>query len=72
MRTFLLTVFTSALLSACTHFEKAGSSNTETAQAEAECKYEAEKATANGGSGIEYAQVEMGCMKLRGYHLYSN
>jgi hypothetical protein len=69
MKRFLTMLACLGLL-ACTHFEKPGVSPMQQARDEAECKYEADKATANGGNGVAWADVKIDCMRLRGYGLF--
>ena len=67
MKRFLLITL---LLCGCTYYEKPGVSAEQASTDRAACDYEATKATANGGSGVEYANVLMQCMSAKGYGLY--
>jgi hypothetical protein len=61
------------LLSGCTGYMRPGVSATQEAQDEAQCHYEADKATASSSdpvmAGIAESDVETGCMRQRGYTL---
>ena len=58
-------------LTGCTHFEKPGAGGGQTAADQQACEYQAEIA-APSGDGVKYADVLMGCMRLKGYGVYSN
>jgi len=68
----LLASITLALVG-CTKYVNKNVSPEQARYDEMQCEYEADKATASVVSGISrgaaWANVQVGCMRLRGYHL---